>query len=74
MPLLSACSSTRTVYVPGHCPIPANLTEPLLVPLPPRKLTYGEVVLWIDPLLTLLDRANNDRASIRHLLERHGKT
>ncbi|HEJ7884322.1 TPA: DUF2570 domain-containing protein [Serratia liquefaciens] len=31
------------------------------------KLTYRQAVLWIDPLLTLLDRANNDRASIRNL-------
>jgi hypothetical protein len=31
------------------------------------RLTYRQAVLWIDPLLTLLDRANNDRASIRSL-------
>lgn len=31
------------------------------------RLTYRQAVLWIDPLLTLLDRANNDRASIRNL-------
>ncbi|MBL3524137.1 DUF2570 domain-containing protein [Serratia plymuthica] len=31
------------------------------------KLTYRQAVLWIDPLLTILDRANNDRASIRNL-------
>ncbi len=31
------------------------------------RLTYRQAVLWIDPLLTLLDRANNDRAAIRKL-------
>ncbi|WP_413508245.1 DUF2570 domain-containing protein [Serratia proteamaculans] len=31
------------------------------------RLTYRQAVLWIDPLLTLLDKANNDRASIRSL-------
>ncbi|WP_447875183.1 DUF2570 domain-containing protein [Serratia fonticola] len=31
------------------------------------RLTYRQTVLWIDPLLTLLDRANNDRAAIRKL-------
>lgn len=31
------------------------------------RLTYRQAVLWIDPLLTLLDRANNDRAAIRQL-------
>ncbi|ENA1773824.1 DUF2570 domain-containing protein [Yersinia ruckeri] len=33
----------------------------------PHRMTYRQAVLWIDPLLTLLDRANNDRASIRSL-------
>ncbi|AHG22183.1 hypothetical protein Z042_23140 [Chania multitudinisentens RB-25] len=31
------------------------------------RLTYRQAVLWIDPLLTVLDRANNDRAAIRQL-------
>lgn len=31
------------------------------------RLTYRQAVLWIDPLLTLLDRANSDRALIRSL-------
>lgn len=30
-------------------------------------MTYRQAVLWIDPLLTLLDQANNDRESIRSL-------
>lgn len=30
-------------------------------------MTYRQAVLWLDPLLTLLDRANNDRALIRSL-------
>ncbi|CNK17391.1 phage exported protein [Yersinia frederiksenii] len=33
----------------------------------PSRMTYRQAVLWIDPLLTLLDRANNDRESIRSL-------
>ncbi|AHK20998.1 hypothetical protein BF17_18185 [Yersinia similis] len=33
----------------------------------PRRMTYRQAVLWIDPLLTLLDQANNDRESIRSL-------
>lgn len=33
----------------------------------PHRMTYRQAVLWLDPLLTLLDRANNDRALIRSL-------
>ncbi len=33
----------------------------------PRRMTYRQAVLWLDPLLTLLDRANNDRELIRSL-------
>ncbi|WP_145500055.1 DUF2570 domain-containing protein [Yersinia bercovieri] len=41
----------------------------------PRRMTYRQAVLWLDPLLTLLDRANNDRQSIRNLsLSHHDKT
>ncbi|MEI7375664.1 hypothetical protein [Dickeya chrysanthemi] len=29
------------------------------------RLTYGQAVYWIDPLLTVLDRVNNQLASIR---------
>ncbi|WP_227003527.1 hypothetical protein [Pectobacterium polaris] len=36
MMLLIGCSTTRTVYVPAQCvPLPAELTQPTLVPLPP---------------------------------------
>ncbi|WP_211026607.1 hypothetical protein [Pectobacterium versatile] len=36
MMLLIGCSATRTVYVPAQCvPLPAELTQSVLVPLPP---------------------------------------
>ncbi|WP_315710020.1 hypothetical protein [Brenneria uluponensis] len=31
------------------------------------RLTYGQAVYWIDPLLTIIDKVNNDRASIRQI-------
>lgn len=35
-PVVSPSSFTRTVYVPAQCvPLPAELTQPVLVPLPP---------------------------------------
>ncbi|MGL4486151.1 MAG: DUF2570 domain-containing protein [Yersinia sp. (in: enterobacteria)] len=40
-----------------------------------RRMTYRQTVLWLDPLLTLLDRANHDRESLRNLPSpHHGKT
>lgn len=36
--LLVGCSNTRTVYVPAQCtPIPKDLTQPMIVPLPPAQ-------------------------------------
>lgn len=36
--LLVGCSNTRTVYVPAQCtPIPTDLTQPMIVPLPPAQ-------------------------------------
>ncbi|CNI62777.1 hypothetical protein [Yersinia pekkanenii] len=32
-----------------------------------RRLTYAQAVLWIEPLLGLLDEANKDRQSIREI-------
>ncbi|MGM7920770.1 hypothetical protein [Yersinia enterocolitica] len=32
-----------------------------------RRLTYAQAVLWIEPLLGLLDEANKDRRSIREI-------
>lgn len=32
-----------------------------------ERMTYCQAVLWIDPLLTVIDRANNDRASVRQI-------
>lgn len=36
-------------------------------PAPSRHLTYAQAVLWIEPLLGLLDEANQDRKSIREI-------
>ncbi|MCU1801507.1 hypothetical protein LOZ86_10530 [Pectobacterium parvum] len=48
MMLLTGCLATRTVYVPAQCiPLPTELTQPVLVPLPPvadwhmRRLFIG---------------------------------
>jgi hypothetical protein len=36
--LLTGCSTTRTVYVPGQCtPLPPELTKPVVPPLPPAN-------------------------------------
>ena len=36
--LLTGCSTTRTVYVPGQCtPLPPELTKPVVAPLPPAN-------------------------------------
>ncbi|WP_145517464.1 DUF2570 domain-containing protein [Yersinia mollaretii] len=48
--------------------------DALMGATPPRRMTYRQAVLWLDPLLTLLDRANHDRESIRQLSPHHGKT
>ncbi|WP_444543900.1 Rz1-like lysis system protein LysC [Pectobacterium aroidearum] len=51
-------------------PLPANLTEPTVIPLPQgaivnSRLTYGQSVSWNSLLLAALESANNDKAKIR---------
>ncbi len=55
--LLVGCSNTRTVYVPAPCtPIPMDLTQPMIVPLPPNSMTACRAVLWIKPLLAVIEK------------------
>ncbi|AIU88375.1 hypothetical protein [Pectobacterium odoriferum] len=55
-------ADTRTVYVPAqYVPLQAELTFTATG----CKLTYAQVVYWIDPVLTAIDQANNQLYGIR---------
>ncbi|GKW06598.1 hypothetical protein PEC301889_10810 [Pectobacterium carotovorum subsp. carotovorum] len=62
MMLRIGCLTTRTVYVLAqYVPLQAELTFTATG----CKLTYAQVVYWIDPLLTAIDQANNQLSGIR---------
>ncbi|WP_431834235.1 Rz1-like lysis system protein LysC [Escherichia coli] len=66
--LLSGCSTTRTVYAPAHCtPIPGTLTQTGDRATTTRTLTYCQAVLWINPLLAAIEKANNQLAGVRQI-------
>ncbi|WP_423241732.1 Rz1-like lysis system protein LysC [Pectobacterium versatile] len=67
MMLLIGCSTTRTVYVPAQCvPLPAEVdAADTGVAASNCRLTYGQAVYWIDPLLAAIDEVNSRLADIR---------
>ncbi|WP_426773853.1 Rz1-like lysis system protein LysC [Proteus faecis] len=72
--MLIACTNTQTSYVPAQCtPIPSTLTDPVLAPLPldsdGKTLSYSQAILWIFPLLTTVDKANQQLKAIRQIEE-----
>lgn len=61
--------------MPAQClPLPAALTEPTPIPLPPGlvglRLKYGQSVQWNGLLLAALESANRDKAAIREAEQR----
>lgn len=81
---LMACGATRQptrtelvdVPVTTYVPLPAVMTDPLLIPPPPApRCALGgkpapcalDTLLWASSLRDLLDRANADRAAASRL-------
>ncbi|WP_420841453.1 Rz1-like lysis system protein LysC [Erwinia endophytica] len=56
----------RTIEKP-RLQIPVILTNPVVVPAPPEKLTFGDSVLLNIQLYSVIGQCNADRAAIREL-------
>ncbi|QJU39048.1 MULTISPECIES: hypothetical protein [Serratia] len=63
--VLDYANRLRSSAVPGLAAgtIPTNTAAPAAG----CRLTYGQAVLWIDPLLAALDKANNQLRAIQRL-------
>jgi len=48
-------------------PIPDSLTALCLPPVPPNGMTYGQVVIYAEQLLTVIEQCNIDKQAIRGL-------
>jgi hypothetical protein len=63
--LLSGCSLAPTKPSPPAVPDPVSYADPITVDKPPYPLTNASLTKWVNALLDALDRANDDRASIK---------
>ncbi|WP_152601389.1 Rz1-like lysis system protein LysC [Erwinia oleae] len=69
LPLLTACGSTETKYVPAPAvPIPADLLADCEVPPIPDPMTYGYSLELNEKLLTSVENCNQDKAAIRDIV------
>ncbi|WP_420029435.1 Rz1-like lysis system protein LysC [Pectobacterium carotovorum] len=67
---LTGCANTRTEYVPAPvAPIPAELLIDCIVPEIPYQMTYGDSVELNERLLTVIEKCNADKRSIREIEE-----
>jgi len=62
--LLDYTNRLRSGAMPGNT---ANANTASAGTTAPSTLTYCQAVLWIDPLLAAIDKANNQLLAIRQL-------
>ncbi|EPE4838400.1 Rz1-like lysis system protein LysC [Yersinia enterocolitica] len=68
LPLLTSCADTPVKYVQvPQVPIPASLLSDCMPPEIPEALTWGNGLLLNDTLLTVIEKCNADKASIRQI-------
>ncbi|AYW87262.1 Rz1-like lysis system protein LysC [Yersinia pseudotuberculosis] len=68
LPLLSACARIQTKYVTVlPVPIPSSLLSDCMPPDIPNTMTWGQSVELNEDLLTMLEKCNADKASIRQI-------
>ncbi len=66
--LLVGCSNTRTVYVPAPCtPIPTELDAADDRTAAASSMTYCQAILWIRPLLAVIEKGNNQLHGIKQI-------
>ncbi len=67
---LASCESTRTEYVTAPIvPIPAELLQDCPAPEIPHQMPYGKSVELNEELLTVIEKCNADKRSIREIEE-----
>ncbi|MGL9751772.1 MAG: Rz1-like lysis system protein LysC [Symbiopectobacterium sp.] len=67
---LASCESTRTEYVMAPVvPIPAELLQDCPAPEIPYQMNYGKIVELNEELLTVIEKCNADKRSIREIEE-----
>ncbi|WP_430359820.1 Rz1-like lysis system protein LysC [Symbiopectobacterium sp. RP] len=65
---LASCESTRTEYVTAPVvPIPAELLQDCPAPEIAHQMTYGQSVALNEELLTVIEKCNADKRSIREI-------
>ncbi|WP_434064603.1 Rz1-like lysis system protein LysC [Symbiopectobacterium purcellii] len=65
---LAGCESTRTEYVRVPVvPIPAELLQDCPAPEIPYQMPYGKSVELNEELLTVIEKCNADKLSIRQI-------
>ncbi|WP_145503969.1 Rz1-like lysis system protein LysC [Yersinia vastinensis] len=68
LPLLTSCGNTPVKYVQvPQVPIPASLLSDCIPPEIPEVLTWGNSLLLNDTLLTVIEKCNADKESIRQI-------
>ncbi|MBT9428922.1 hypothetical protein JZM30_06370 [Candidatus Symbiopectobacterium endolongispinus] len=67
---LTGCESTRKEYVTVPVvPIPAELLQDCPAPDIPHQMPYGKSVELNEELLTIIEKCNADKRSIREIEE-----
>ncbi|WP_425322330.1 Rz1-like lysis system protein LysC [Arsenophonus nasoniae] len=66
LPLLSGCTSTPAAYVTVSYPaIPAPLLADCLPPVIATQMSWGEMLILNEVLLTVIEQCNLDKQAIR---------
>ncbi|WP_425322341.1 Rz1-like lysis system protein LysC [Arsenophonus nasoniae] len=77
LPLLSGCTSTPAAYMTVSYPaIPAPLLADCLPPVIATQMSWGEMLILNEVLLTVIEQCNLDKQAIRAIERerRHEKT